>query len=209
MTYSEVHRVAQRRPRILVLEEDVAIERALEDAGFLTLTGCPVPPVLVRTCELERPDLCLLDLTRPTALEQLGWLQAARMDPPVVVIAEHFDRKLLATSFRLAGYLVRPFLEAQLVATVVLATSASAMRDGPARAAELADLSPRERQVLGCLLDHRRPPTIARDLGVSPNTVRNHLKSIFFKLGVNSQQELLDYVLSHDARPEPALARQA
>lgn len=208
MTYSEVHRVAQRRPRVLVLEEDVAIEHALEEAGFVTVPSSPVPPVLVRSCEIDRPDLCLLDAGRPAALERFGWLHAARIDPPVVVVAEGFDRRLLAGHQRLAGYLVRPFLDAQLVATVVLATSTSTLRDGPARAAELADLSPRERQVLGCLLAHRRPPTIARDLGVSPNTVRNHLKSIFFKLGVNSQQELLDYVLSHETR-EPALARGA
>ncbi len=207
MTYSEVHRVAQRRPRLLVLEEDAVIERILEEAGFVTIPTSPIPPVLVRSCEVDRPDLCLLDLSRPSALEQFGWLQAARIDPPVIVIAEGFDRRHLRGPLRLAGYLVRPFLEAQLVATVVLATSTSTVRDGPMRAAELGDLSPRERQVLGCLLDHRRPPTIARDLGVSPNTVRNHLKSIFFKLGVNSQQELLDYVLSHDG--QPALARQA
>jgi DNA-binding CsgD family transcriptional regulator len=48
--------------------------------------------------------------------------------------------------------------------------------------------------VLTALLEYRRPPTIAQELGLSPNTVRNHLKSIFFKLGVSSQQELLDHV---------------
>ena len=59
----------------------------------------------------------------------------------------------------------------------------------------LESLSPREREVLDALLSHRRPPQIAQDLFISPHTVRNHLKSIYAKLGVHSQAELLELVL--------------
>lgn len=60
---------------------------------------------------------------------------------------------------------------------------------------ELASLSTREWEVLRGLVDHKRPPTIARELYISPHTVRNHLKSIFAKLGVHSQTELVERVL--------------
>jgi DNA-binding NarL/FixJ family response regulator len=56
----------------------------------------------------------------------------------------------------------------------------------------LAALTPREDEVLLMLLSGDRVPSIARDLHISPNTVRNHLKSIFRKLNVGSQVELLD-----------------
>lgn len=58
----------------------------------------------------------------------------------------------------------------------------------------LRRLSRREWEVLEHLLRGRRVPTIAEQLFVSQNTVRNHLKSIFRKLGVSSQAELLELV---------------
>lgn len=59
---------------------------------------------------------------------------------------------------------------------------------------ELARLSPRERDVLEHLLEGHRVSTISQRLEVSEHTVRNHLKSMFRKLGVHSQPELIDYV---------------
>jgi len=57
---------------------------------------------------------------------------------------------------------------------------------------ELKSLSPREREVLIHLVSGDRVATIARELFISENTVRNHLKSIFGKLEVRSQVELLE-----------------
>jgi DNA-binding NarL/FixJ family response regulator len=53
-------------------------------------------------------------------------------------------------------------------------------------------VSPREWEVLERLRTGLRVATIARELTISPNTVRNHLKSIYRKLGVRSQTELLE-----------------
>ncbi len=52
-------------------------------------------------------------------------------------------------------------------------------------------LSDREAQVVRLLLAGERPPRIARQLHLSPSTVRNQLSSVYCKLGVNSQQELI------------------
>ena len=49
-----------------------------------------------------------------------------------------------------------------------------------------------EKDVLQLLLDGLRVSSIARRLYLSPQTVRNHLKAIFRKLGAHSQVELLD-----------------
>jgi len=56
---------------------------------------------------------------------------------------------------------------------------------------DLSRLSPREAQVLRSLLEGRSLPAIGEELHIALPTVRNHLKSIFRKLGVRSQAELL------------------
>lgn len=62
----------------------------------------------------------------------------------------------------------------------------------PGQLPGLGDLSPRQWEVLTRLLRGERVPTIARDLYISQSTVRNHLADMFRKLGVHSQQQLLD-----------------
>jgi PAS domain S-box-containing protein len=56
---------------------------------------------------------------------------------------------------------------------------------------DLAELSAREREVLGLLVGGERVAAIAAQLFISPHTVRNHLKSLFRKVGVGSQAELI------------------
>ena len=52
-------------------------------------------------------------------------------------------------------------------------------------------LSTREREILGVFSEGRDVPAIAKRCHISPHTVRNHLKSIYRKLHVHSQRELL------------------
>lgn len=53
------------------------------------------------------------------------------------------------------------------------------------------ELSARESEVVGMLMEGHRVAGVAEILCVSPHTVRNHLKSVFRKLGVHSQAELI------------------
>jgi DNA-binding NarL/FixJ family response regulator len=48
-----------------------------------------------------------------------------------------------------------------------------------------ADLSPREREVLGLICEGLDDKAIAQRLSLSGNTVRNHVASIYGKIGVN------------------------
>lgn len=53
----------------------------------------------------------------------------------------------------------------------------------------MADLTPRERQVLGLLTEGATSARIAERLGISPNTARTHIQNVRTKLGVNSSIE--------------------
>ena len=62
-------------------------------------------------------------------------------------------------------------------------------------------LSPREIEVVRLLVQGDRVPGIARQRGVSKSTVRNQLSSVYRKLGVGSQQELIT-LLREGIRPD-------
>jgi DNA-binding CsgD family transcriptional regulator len=51
-------------------------------------------------------------------------------------------------------------------------------------------------------------PGIASTLGISPHTVRNHLKAVFRKLGVHSQEALLELLrgAADEGRSSPQAA---
>jgi DNA-binding CsgD family transcriptional regulator len=57
---------------------------------------------------------------------------------------------------------------------------------------DLKQLSSREAEIVTRLMSGDRVPAIARQLFLSEGTVRNHLSSVFAKLGVGTQQELIE-----------------
>ena len=59
----------------------------------------------------------------------------------------------------------------------------------------LGELSRRELEVLSLLREAHSAPDIARQLRVSVHTVRNHVRSIYRKLGVSSRAALMRRLL--------------
>jgi PAS domain S-box-containing protein len=101
-----------------------------------------------------------------------------------------------------AGYAaegtVRSLLEriALEIQSIGLVADHPAATRAPLEHPELEGLSPREMEILTQLLSAHRVPQIAEALHISQHTVRNHLKSIFGKVGVSSQAELIRMVRS-------------
>ena len=63
----------------------------------------------------------------------------------------------------------------------------------------LATLTPRELDVLRLLRSDLGGPDIARELRVSPNTMRTHTKNIFEKLGVHTRTAAVARLRAGDA----------
>jgi pimeloyl-ACP methyl ester carboxylesterase/DNA-binding CsgD family transcriptional regulator len=68
---------------------------------------------------------------------------------------------------------------------------------GTASAIGLSDLTEREIEILRLICRARSNKQIARDLGLSEKTVRNHASKLFAKLGVNSRQEAMVAAARH------------
>ena len=80
--------------------------------------------------------------------------------------------------------------------SISLSAAMGAVTAIPLHHPALQDLSPRESEVLAVLVAGDRVPAIAKRLHISQHTVRNHLKSMFRKLEVGNQSELIDRVRS-------------
>lgn len=65
----------------------------------------------------------------------------------------------------------------------------------------MTDLSKREKQITDLLIAGQSTGEIGAALGISPHTVRNHLKACFRKLGVGSQSALVARLLSTRGTP--------
>jgi DNA-binding NarL/FixJ family response regulator len=90
-----------------------------------------------------------------------------------------------------------------------MAKPAEFPRKSPLRPAET--LTQREKGVIGCLMQGFPNREIARSLSIAEQTVKNHLRSIFDKIGVSDRLELVLYALHHkldipliEAPPEQA-----
>ena len=81
----------------------------------------------------------------------------------------------------------------------------------PAHPAEIAplivrayDLSPREREITQQVIRGLSTTEIAEQLFISANTVQDHLKAIFSKVGVSSRRELVARIWSQEYWPRVA-----
>ena len=93
----------------------------------------------------------------------------------------------------LRTHLDRIAMELHSISVCVCGASSSAPSI-PLEHPDLRDLSPREQEVLALLVAGARVKTISERLYISPHTVRNHLKSMFRKLDVGNQSELIEHV---------------
>jgi len=62
------------------------------------------------------------------------------------------------------------------------------------RMAEKKPLSDREKEVVSLVVQGDRNKEVAQALSLSEQTVKNHLRNIFRKLGVSGRRELPKYV---------------
>ena len=98
---------------------------------------------------------------------------------------------------RLEAHLLRIAQELRAAGLIAGLEQLPALAEAP----QLGELTSRELAVLTRLLDGQRVSGIAADLFVSQSTVHNHLSSIYTKLGVHSQVDLIRLLRREPARP--------
>jgi DNA-binding NarL/FixJ family response regulator len=194
----------------VVLADDHPAFRAglrllLQDSGLEVVGEAADGPAAVDAVVASRPDVALLDLQMPglTGVEVTRRLQEVAPETRVLVLTmiEADETVLAAIQAGAWGYLLKGAGQEEIeravravaggqavygsgVAERVMAflTARSSSAVGP-----FPQLSEREREVLRLAAEGRPNADIARRLFLSEKTVRNHVSSIFSKLGVTDR----------------------
>lgn len=202
------------------------IREALADHGLEVAGSAGTGEEGIAAARRLRPDLVLVDLGLP---DQPG------IDVGKVIIDELPDAKVLAVTASsdgrtvreamrsgFHGYLTKDISLAQFVAGINAAlegqmvvpqrsapAAAGSMSAAQVQALQLAEhLSPRERELLGLLVDGASSSQIAERLSLSPNTVRTHIQSIMSKLQVHSRLEAATFAVKHGIVKPPSIERR-
>ncbi|HVT46708.1 MAG TPA: LuxR C-terminal-related transcriptional regulator [Vicinamibacterales bacterium] len=85
--------------------------------------------------------------------------------------------------------------EAVVQRMLVVSKQLADISDQAARPAPVAPLSEQEHRVLRGLSEGKRPADLARELAISPQTLRNHLHHVNQKLGTHSRLEAVTHAI--------------
>jgi DNA-binding NarL/FixJ family response regulator len=199
--------------RVVVAEDSVllreGIARLLTERGHEVVGQAADADDLIRKVGAHRPDVAVVDIRMPPTNTDDG-LQAAlriRAEHPqtgVLVLSAYVEdvyaMQLVSDSAEGVGYLLKDRVadvDAFLDAVTRVAAGGSALdpqvvssllgragRDDP-----LADISPREREVLELMAEGRSNAAIAERLVITERAVEKHVTSIFGKLGLQPTAE--------------------
>lgn len=194
-------------PVLHLVDDEEAVRRSAEmmlaAAGHRVAAYAGGPQLLAAAGAEGRglaPGCVILDVRMPgmDGLQLMEELAKRGVTLPVVVVTGHGDVPLAVRAMRAGAvdFLEKPYTEERLLeaigAALAMGGEAAQRRAEVARAgAQVAALSPREREVLGCLVQGMANKVVAHNLGISPRTVEVHRANLMEKLGARSLPDLV------------------
>jgi len=196
--------------RVAIGEDDVllreGIERVLSEAGFEVVARAGDADDLLRKGLAHRPDLLVADINMPPGRGDDGLVAALEVrqrhpETSVLVLSQYYEERyateLLADGADGVGYLlkervgkVEEFVEAaERVAhggSAVDPEVVSRMLGRRRKRGTIAELSPRELEVLAAMAEGKSNQGIADALVVSVPAVEKHINRIYGKLELDA-----------------------
>jgi DNA-binding NarL/FixJ family response regulator len=209
-------------PVRVIIADDNSIAReaigqllALDDS-LEVAASCAGLPALLEAIERETPDVVLTDLRMPPAHDDEGLRVAARLrdtrpEIGVIVVSQYAEPlmalKLLETGPSRRGYLLKGGLhrDADLAAAIKAVAEGGVAIDpaivdmlfaGTSRLERppLAELSPREHEVLAELAYGKDNAAIADSLAATPREIEQRIASIAGSLGLGDANDIAERV---------------
>ena len=167
----------------------------------------------VRAAVTLHPDVLVMDISMPGGTGIAATREITRVAPKVAVLMltmfDDDDSVFAAVRAGALGYVLKGNDPEDIVRAITsvaageavfgpgIARRALTFLGAPGAQPVLPALTPREREVLTLIATGLGNATIADQLGVSPNTIANHVSSIFRKLQVDTRAEAI--VTARDA----------
>lgn len=199
--------------RIVVADDHALVREGLRSLlaavdGLDLVGSAATAGEAIRLAVSERPDVLVLDINLPdrSGIEAARELQ--RVAPGVAVLMltmfDDDDSVFAALRAGASGYVLKGADPEEVVRAIQavaaghailgpgVASRVSAFLSGPRRdEPAFPTLTPREREVLDLIAGGLGNAGIATRLGVSPNTIGNHVTNIFAKLHVATRAEAI------------------
>jgi DNA-binding NarL/FixJ family response regulator len=197
--------------RVIIADDSHIVRESIEqilalDEGLEVTASCASRRELIEAIERGPPDVVLTDLRMPPGDDDEGIRVAVRLrethpEIGVIVISHYVEPlmalKLLETGPGKRGYLLKARLHRgdELAAAIKVVADGGVVIDptlvealfadsSRLASAPLAELSPRDREVLAELAQGKDNAAIADSLALSPGEIEQQLSSIVAKLGL-------------------------
>jgi DNA-binding NarL/FixJ family response regulator len=197
--------------RIAIVEDNQVIRESLaayvhKDPELRCVCACGTAEEALETLPRERPDVVLMDIQLPhqSGIECTARLKQLLPEVRIIMVTVYGDPELIFKALRAGacGYLLKRCTPEELIAAVrevqqggapmsreIARKVIASFQEPAAAAAEVEELSPRERDILELLAEGQSNKQIADRLSLTENTVRWHLWHVYNKLHVRSRTE--------------------
>lgn len=195
-------------PLIHLIDDDEAVRSSLAlliGTVGLRVQAWPDPQMFMTSFDRQTIGAIVLDVRMPgtSGLTVLDALMAQGVDQPVIMLTGHGTVEMCRRAFKAgaAEFLEKPVDDEALLEALQNAVRQhvqSRERSQADRHAQdrYAQLSAREREVLGLIVAGLTNKEIGRALDVSPRTVETHRANLFAKLEAESLAQLIRHYAS-------------
>ncbi len=218
------------QPRIILVDDHTLFRKGLAELlerdgliSVVAMTGNP-DEVLQLLCE-HSPDALILDLNMPgtDGISLMQQLKASGFTLPIIILTVSEAEENLARALRAGanGYLLKSMepddvedaiqraVKGETVVAPAMTAKLISLLDNKTSSADslLDSLTQREREILAHLAKGESNKAIARQLNISYDTVKLHVRHILAKLNLSSRVEAAVFAVEHKLTPVPDAAK--
>ena len=201
--------MSERKIRILVVDDHAALREGVaamvaSEPDIVAAGEAANGAEAVEKFHTLRPDVTLLDIQMPVmgGLEALTRIRDKFPDARIIVLTTYEGdvQAMRALKAGASGYLLKRSLRKEMIDAIRKVHAGrryilSEVAEEIAIHATEEQLSEREVVVLQLVASGKANKTIARDLSLSEETIKAHLRSIFSKLEVNDRTQAVTTAL--------------